>query len=78
MAGKNGLDLHFSDIGSHGVKVARDEGNGILWVQVPIGEKAVKDAPMSSTGKSRLVANTGGFQHVGAFRLNLTVLAPLA
>lgn len=47
-----------------------------LVIEVDISAKALKAAPPSKSGKTRLVANTGGFQPVDGnskIKLNLSV-----
>ena len=72
----NGSTLTFRDFGS-GAKVAVDDAKGILWLQVPIGDATLKAAKPSSSGKTRLVASSGGFTGVGAVRVNLVVTTGL-
>jgi hypothetical protein len=47
-----------------------------LIIEVDVSSSAIKQAPWSSTGKSKLVASSGGFMKVGdnmALNLNLSV-----
>ena len=48
-----------------------------LVITVDISEKAIKDAPMSASGKNKLIASTSGMQQVNgsAVRLGLNVIA---
>ena len=43
-----------------------------LVITVPLA--ALKDAPMSKSGKNRVLYTSGGFQEVNGHRLNLTVI----
>lgn len=65
-------------------------GHGVTWVlegntlivAIPVDAQAVKGAPLSSTGKSRLVGSTGGWAAIpdpklAGFRMNVMVSAPL-
>lgn len=69
-------NLTFRDIGQ-GVKAAHDEDNGLIWLQVPASKEAVKSAKPSSSGKTRVLASTGGFQGIGPARINLNATVPL-
>lgn len=43
-----------------------------LVITVPLHD--AKDAPMSKSGKSRVLFTSGGFQAEGGLRVNLTVI----
>ncbi len=45
----------------YGVMAAFDAKAKVLTLRLDLSEKAIKGAPMSSTGKSKLVGNTSGF-----------------
>jgi hypothetical protein len=52
-----------------------------LIIEVDVGQKAIKSASPSSTGKTRIVASTNGFSNVDGLekdrvRVNLTVTVP--
>jgi hypothetical protein len=52
--------------------------NGVLIIKAKL--TAEKDAPTSSTGKSKMLAGTGGFAPVdgnGRIKYSLNVIAPL-
>jgi hypothetical protein len=48
---------------------------GKLIITVDVSDKAVKDAPMSKSGKNKLLASTGGFESAGqGIRVGLNVI----
>lgn len=51
---------------------------GEIVIRIPVTEKTIAEAPLSKSGKAKLVASSGGFQAVdGApegVRVNLTVV----
>jgi hypothetical protein len=53
--------------------------NDEVVIRIPCSEDHVKEAPMSGTGKSRMVASTGGFAQVpgapAGVRLSLNLIA---
>jgi hypothetical protein len=50
--------------------------NNVLTIKVDVSDKAIKAAPMSKSGKNKLIASTGGFQDVdGRVRVGLNVTA---
>jgi len=54
--------------------------NGEVVVRIPCSAEQVKAAPLSGTGKSRMIASTGGFAKVdGApegVKLSLNLIGP--
>jgi len=46
--------------------------DGKLIITVPL--KAEKDAPLSGSGKNKVLFSSGGFQDADAHRINLTVI----
>ena len=49
--------------------------NGKLIIEIDVSDKAIKDAPMSKSGKNKLIASTGGFLVVGeGIRIGLNVI----
>lgn len=46
--------------------------NGNLIITVPL--KAPKDAPLSHSGKNKVLFSSGGFQDADDHRINLTVI----
>ena len=49
--------------------------NGKLVITVDVSDEKIKDAPMSKSGKSRLVASTNGFVGVGGkVRMSLNII----
>lgn len=52
--------------------------NGEVIVRIPVDEASSKLAPMSASGKSRMIASTGGFVPVqgapAGVRLNLNLI----
>jgi len=42
---------------------AKREGNKLI-LTIDVSEQTIKNAPRSSTGKSKLIASSGGFQSV--------------
>jgi len=59
------------------VKVTYEKGK--IVIRIPVTEESAKAAPISKSGKSRMVASTGGFATVdGApdgVRIGLNVIA---
>lgn len=49
------------------------EGDKLI-IEVDVSKASLEDAPVSSTGKSRIVASTSGFKKVGGVKLNLTAI----
>lgn len=50
------------------------KGNKLV-IEVDVSDDALKNAPMSKTGKSRMVATTGGFNAVNdKVRVSLNVI----
>jgi len=49
--------------------------NGKLIIEVDVSKAAVEKAPMSSSGKNKLVASTRGAVRVGDFKIGLNVMA---
>jgi len=45
-----------------------------LIITVDVSKAALAAAPMSKTGKSKLVATTGGFERVGPVKVSLNVI----
>lgn len=71
--------MHYDEIGAHGLRYAIDKDTETLHLVVPFGKAAVKAAPVSKTGKSRLLGNTGGFvfiPEIPGAKLNLVALLP--
>ena len=51
------------------------KGNGSLMViTIDISKTALDAAVPSKTGKSRIVAGTGGFQRIGPVKVSLNVI----
>lgn len=68
---------HFTPLGSYGVLAALDGDR--LHIMIPLGPEARKNAHVSSTGKSRLLASTGGFAQVpggDGVKVNVTAILP--
>lgn len=64
----------------YGVMAHFDPKAKTLDLRIALDDKAVKAAPTSSTGKSKLVGNTSGFARVelpGGTMLNLNVCATI-
>ncbi len=57
--GKDGAQTN-----AYGCKAMVDTASQTLLIQVPFGEAALAKAPLSSSGKSLLVGNTGGWVDV--------------
>lgn len=78
---QNGYSLIGNDKPTrYGVMAHFDEKTKTLSLQIDLGDAAVKGAPISSTGKSKLVANTSGFysaEFPGVPKLNLNVCATI-
>jgi ssDNA-binding replication factor A large subunit len=49
--------------------------NGKLIIEVDVSKAVVDKAPMSSSGKNKLVASTRGTIRVGDFKVGLNVMA---
>jgi hypothetical protein len=84
MASKTHTALDFADFGNdkerrYGVQSAFDEKAKVLWLRIPMSAEAIKGAPLSSSGKSKLVGNSSGFAMVegapNGVRCNVTVTA---
>jgi hypothetical protein len=54
----------------------RQEGDKLI-VEIDISAEARANAPISSTGKSRVVESTHGFQAFGPAKLNVTAICGL-
>lgn len=72
----NGYELIGNDKPTrYGVMARYDPKANILDLRIDLSASAVKGAPVSSTGKSKLVANTSGFTDFefegGKLRLNI-------
>ena len=64
----------------YGVFAHFDPKTKVLDLRIALDDETVKKAPMSSTGKSRLVGNTSGFTPIelpGGGKLNLNVCATI-
>ncbi len=63
----------------YGVMASFDEKSKVLSLRIDLTEAAIKKAPMSSTGKSKLVGNTSGFTpfEFDGGKLNLNVCATI-
>ena len=63
----------------YGVMAAFDPKTKVLSLRIALDEGAIKKAPMSSTGKSKLVGNTSGFTpfEFDGGKLNLNVCATI-
>ncbi len=62
----------------YGVFARFDEASKTLTLMIPVTADAIKAAPMSSSGKSKLVGNTAGFVKVeGVPGLSLSLCAAL-
>lgn len=61
----------------YGVMGRYDPKTHVLDLRIHLDAKAIKGAPVSSTGKSKLVANTSGFtsMDIDGTKLNLNVCA---
>lgn len=71
MARTNGTTkaLTFENLGS-GIKMA-DDGS-TLHLQIDYSDKRIEDAPLSKTGKMKLIGNTGGWTRIGdKLKMNL-------
>lgn len=68
----------FRDVGGRGVKFSHD--GKFLLLAIPMTEDARKKAAMSTSGKNRLLATTGGFQTIPGTDIRVAVNAtiPLA
>ena len=52
--------------------------NGDLVITIPVNDEIIKKAPMSSSGKSKMVATTSGFipvQEIPGVKLSLNLIA---
>lgn len=49
--------------------------NGKLIIEVDVSKAAVDKAPLSASGKNKLVASTRGTMRVGEFKIGLNVMA---
>jgi hypothetical protein len=47
-----------------------------IIIEIDVSEAALKEAKPSSTGKTLIIAGTGGFTRVGRFALNLNCTMP--
>ncbi len=64
----------------YGVMGRYDPKTKVLDLRIHLDAKSIKNAPMSSTGKSKLVGNTSGFtpfEFNGDQKLNLNVCATI-
>ncbi len=63
----------------YGVMGRYDPKTHVLDLRIHLDAKAIKGAPTSSTGKSKLVGNTSGFtsMEVDGTKLNLNVCATI-
>ena len=84
MVSKTHQGLDFEDFGNdkerrYGVMSAYDDKAKVLWLKIPMDATAIKGAPLSSSGKSKLVGNSSGFAMVegapNGVRCNVTVTA---
>jgi hypothetical protein len=46
-----------------------------LIITVDVDDKTIKAAPMSKSGKNKLIASTGSFETVGNVRVGLNVIS---
>jgi hypothetical protein len=53
----------------------RQEGDELI-IKIDVSEAAIKAAPPSSSGKTRLLASTNGFVRVGPGSLGLNFIVP--
>lgn len=77
---QNGYSMIGNDKPSrYGVMGHFDPKTKVLSLQIALDEAAIKKAPMSSTGKSKLVGNTSGFTPLefDGGKLNLNVCATI-
>lgn len=65
----------FQAFGSNGISIAI--ADNALIVRIPMDDKARTASPLSSTGKSKLLANSGGFQMVPGTNIKLNVTASI-
>lgn len=60
------------------MKISFEKGE--LVIRVPVTDATIKKAPLSNSGKTKLLASTAGFQQVedapAGVKLNLTLIAP--
>lgn len=78
---QNGYSLIGNDKPTrYGVMAHFDPKTRVMDLRIALDEAAIKAAPTSSTGKSKLVGNTSGFAKVdlpGGETLNLNVCATI-
>lgn len=62
----------------HGVMMAHDKANKRLLFEIDMSPKAIKAAPISSTGKNKLAGSTAGFAKIPGtpYKINVCALAP--
>ncbi len=70
----NGKSLKFSPIGKHGIMAAFQDG--VIHLQIAVDDKTLDAAPLSKSGKNKLVASTGGNISQNGVTLGLNVYAP--
>ncbi len=61
--------------GNHGFLMAHDADKDVIHLQIPIGDKARKDAPFSKSGKNKVIASTHGNTQVHGVTLGLNCYA---
>ncbi len=60
----------------YNVQYVLDAKSQTLWLKVPLTAAAIKAAPMSSSGKSKLIGNSGGFVPIpGGMKANVCITA---
>lgn len=61
-----------------GDNITAEVANGELVLRISIADPVVQAAPLSSSGKMRLVANSGGWQRIPGlpFKLNIGLGSP--
>lgn len=71
-----GINATFHDVGD-GVRGAYDEQNQMVYLAIDVSQKRREAAPVSKTGKNKLIGTTAGFAMLGPIRLNLNAVGPL-
>lgn len=73
-----GKSMTFRPWGTHGITYALEKG--ALFLRVDLTPQAIKGARMSSTGKNKLVASSGGMVAVpdapAGLRVNVSAIVP--
>ncbi len=58
----------------YNVQYVMDPKTQTLWIKVPMTAAAIKAAPTSQSGKSKLLGNSGGFVPIpGGYKANVCI-----